>query len=126
VSADFVIGFALTAGLSLAYTSALPRLSFARHRRTLRRLTIDQLAAEARNCAKGAGYERTFPHALLFLRHRDWSQACLARAIDDLYAMAAERDQQEGIPIGPGSFVQDFYDFGLTHVREVLDSAPRA
>ena len=124
--ADFVICFALAVALTLAYTSALPRLAIKRHRRKLRRLTTDELAVEARNCAMGAGYERTFASALLFLRRRDWSQASLARAIDDLYALAVARDEQERNPAGPGSLVHDFYDFGLAQVREVLDERPRA
>jgi hypothetical protein len=126
VVADFVIFFAFSSALTLAYTSALPRLSIARHRRKLRRLTADELAVEARHCAKAAGYERTFASALLFLRPGAWSRASLARAIDDLYALAAARDQHEGNPAGPGSLVHDFYDFGLVHVRDVLDERPRA
>jgi hypothetical protein len=121
VFSGLVAYLSIAASVMLAYAAALPHLLVGRHRRKLRRMLPDELAAEARACAKSAGYERSFADALLFRRRRDWSQALLARAIDDLYAQAAQRDQREGNPTGPGSFVHDFYDFGLVHVREALD-----
>ena len=47
-------------------------------------MTPDELAVEARACAKCAGYERAFAVSILFHRQRDWSQSSLARAIDAL------------------------------------------
>ncbi len=110
----------------IAYAAARPRIMARRYRRRLRLMTPDELADEARNCAKGAGYERAFPEAALFHQPRDWSQLSLSRAIDDLYASAVARDQQEGNLGGRDSLVFDFYDFGLAHIREVLDERPRA
>jgi hypothetical protein len=112
------------AGLA-AYAFARPRIEMRRHQRKLRRMTPDELAAEARDCAKGAAYDRLFPDAALFRQQRDWSQSALARALDELYARAAALDERERDPAGRG-VVFDFYDFGLASVREVLDHRPPA
>ena len=109
----------------IAYAFARPRLEMRRHHRKLRLMTPDELASEARECARGAAYDRLFPDAALFRQQRDWSQSALARALDELYARAADLDERERDPDGRG-VVFDFYDFGLASVREVLDERPPA
>ncbi len=109
----------------IVYAFARPRLEMRRHHRKLRLMTPDELAAEARDCAKVAAYDRLFPDAALFRQQRDWSQTALARALDELYARAADLDELEHDPAGRG-VVFDFYDFGLASVREVLDERPPA
>jgi hypothetical protein len=116
---------AISVASLIAYAFARPRLEIRRHRRKLLLMTPDELAAEARDCAKGAAYDRLFPDAALFRQQRDWSQSALARALDELYARAADLDEREHDPAGRG-VVFDFYDFGLASVREVLDERPPA
>jgi hypothetical protein len=120
-----IVYVALIGALSMACLAARPHFEVQRHRRRLRTMTPDELAEEARHCAKSAGYERAFANAALFQRQRDWSLASLARAIDELYARAADLDQREGVAGAPGN-LDDFYAFGLSSVREALDEPPRA
>ena len=115
------LGFSVAA--LIAYAFARPRLTMRRHQQKLRAMTPDELAAEARDCAKGAAYDRLFPDAALFRQHRDWSQSALARALDELYARAADHDDKDSDAAGRGVLF-DFYDFGLASVREVLDERP--
>jgi hypothetical protein len=123
----FVIYLGIGGAFLIAYAAAYPRMTIRRYRRKLRAMTPDELADEARNCAKGAGYERAFSDAALFRQLRDWSQLSLSRAIDDLYARAVAKDQQEGRSLGRrDSLVFDFYDHGLASIREVLDGRPPA
>ena len=119
-----IVYFAIIASLSMAYLAARPHFEVQRHRRKLRSMTPDELAEEARHCARSAGYERAFANAALFQRRRDWSPVSLARAIDELYARAADLDERERMAEAPAS-VDDFYDFGLARVREVLGERPR-
>lgn len=119
------ISLAISVAAVIAYTFARPRLEMRRHHRKLRLMTPDELAAEARDRAKGAAYDRLFPDAALFRRQRDWSQSALARALDELYARAADLEEREHDPAGRG-VVFDFYDFGLASVREVLEEPPPA
>lgn len=118
-----VVYLASLGALSMACLAARPHLAVQRHRRKLRAMTPDELAEEARHCARSAGYERAFANAALFQRRCDWSPASLARAIDELYARASDLDLREPDP--PGR-LDDFYAFGLAHVREALDEPPGA
>jgi hypothetical protein len=120
-----IVYFTIIGALSMACLAVRPHFEVQRHRRKLRSMTPDELADEARHCAKNAGYERAFANAALFQRRRDWSPASLARAIDELYARAADLDQRERIADVRGS-LDDFYAFGLCSVREALDDRPRA
>ena len=122
----FVIYLAICGAFLMAYAAAYPRLVTRRYRKKLRSMTPDELADEARNCAKGAGYERTFADSMLFQQLRDWSQIALARAIDDLYAKVVARDEQEGNLGRRESLMFEFHDCGLASVREVLDEHPPA
>jgi hypothetical protein len=120
-----IVYLTIIGALSMAYLAARPHFEVQRHRRKLRTMTADELAEEARQCAKSAGYERAFSNAALFQRQRDWSLPALARAIDELYARAADLDERERTIDAPGS-LDDFYAFGLCSVRAALDERPRA
>jgi hypothetical protein len=113
---------AISIAFLIAYAAALPRLKLRRHRARLRAMTPDELAAEARECAKWAGYDQTFGDSAVFRQPRDWSQSSLARALEDLYTRAAARDLRDGHRGGPGSQVYFFYDSGLASLLEILEN----
>jgi hypothetical protein len=120
-----IIYAAISIVFLIAYAVAEPRIKARRHNARLRAMTLDELAAEARECAKWAGYDQSFRDSALFHR-RDWSQSSLTQTLDDLYARAAAKDLQEGNRSGPGSQVFFFYDSGLASILEVLAKRPPA
>jgi hypothetical protein len=120
-----VIYVAISIVFLIAYAVAVPRIKRRRHDARLRAMAPGELAAEARECAKWAGYEQSFRDAALF-QPRDWSQSSLAGALEELYARAAARDLQEGNRGGPGSQVFFFYDSGLASILEILEKRPPA
>jgi len=121
-----VIYVGISIAFLIAYAAARPRIRLHRHRARLRAMTPDELATEAREYAKWAGYDRTFGDSAIFRQARDWSQRSLARAIEDLYSRAAAQDLQEGNRVGPGSQVYFFYDCGLAWVLETLEKRSSA
>jgi hypothetical protein len=120
-----VIYVAISIVFLIAYAVAAPRIKTRRHYARLRAMPPGELAAEARECAKWAGYDQSCRDATLF-QPRDWSQSSLVQALEELYARAAARDLQEGNRVGPGSQVYFFYDSGLASILEILEKRPPA
>ena len=101
-------------------TSMAPRLALRRHQRRLQAMQVADLASEALRCAEAAGIRKRFPEATIFDHQPAWTEAALAKALDELYASLAAEDQRLG-ERGTGSWVYFWYDFGLASLRELLE-----
>jgi hypothetical protein len=120
-----VIYVAISVVFLIAYAIAEPRIKARRHDARLRAMSPGELAAEARECAKWAGYDQSFRDSALF-QPCDWSQSALTQTLEELYARAAAKDLQDGNRVGPGSQVYFFYDCGLASILEILNKRPTA